>query len=60
MTLVRRIVAAALHRRPQPCCDSACLEGPDEGDTRPAVGWHESSYELRCGLEVVELEFAAA
>lgn len=61
MNLVRRLVTAAFQRRPdRPLRDGATLARLDDLEMHPAIGWHESSYELRCGLEVVELEPVAA
>lgn len=59
MSLVRRFVSAALHRTAAAAGREAA-DAPPADELPPAAGWHESSYDLRCGLEVIELDFAAA
>lgn len=61
MSLVRRLFAAALHRRAAERWRDTVAALPAHDDERPAAaGWHESSHELRRGLEVIELDCAAA
>ena len=41
-----------VHRPPPP--EQSCELHPLDDDGAPTCGWHESSYELRRGLEVIE------